>query len=193
MQHELRVAQSDVILHRPAQPRINGKQVYVSGEPLPMRLVVTRVYDEKKRKKAEWYLLTNVDSQVSEFEIANWYYWRWHIESFFKLLKSAGFELEHWQQSSGAAIARRLVIASMACVYIWQLERDASPEATEMKNLLIQLSGRQMKRTRPHTAPALFAGLEKLLTMLAVLETHSIEQIRRLAEKVLPVQLTNSS
>ena len=29
-----------------------------------------------------------------------WYYWRWKIESFFKLLKSAGQQLESWQQPS---------------------------------------------------------------------------------------------
>lgn len=193
VEHELRIASSDVILHRPAQPRKEGKQIYVSGEPLPVRLVVSRVYDEKNRKKAEWYLLTNVDSSVSATQIANWYYWRWRIESFFKLLKSSGFQIEHWQQSSGAAIARRLLIAAMACVYIWQLERDASPQAIEMKDLLVQLSGRQMKRKRLHTAPAMLAGLEKLLTMFAILETHSIDNIRRLAKTVLPAQLLNSS
>jgi hypothetical protein len=38
------------------------------------------------------------------------------------------------------------------------------------REFLVRLSGRQMKRYRPVTAPALLAGLHLLLTMLEVLE-----------------------
>jgi hypothetical protein len=57
--------------------------------------------------------------------------------------------------STGSAIARRLLVATVACVVVWQLQADDSPPAREFKNILVRLSGRQMKRTRPHTAPAL--------------------------------------
>jgi hypothetical protein len=46
--------------------------------------------------------------------IALWYYYRWRIESYFKLLKSGGQEIEHWQQESGLAILKRLLVVSMA-------------------------------------------------------------------------------
>ena len=49
--------------------------------------------------------------------LALWY-WRWQIECFFKLLKSAGHELESWQQESALAIAKSLLVASMACVTV---------------------------------------------------------------------------
>jgi hypothetical protein len=33
-----------------------------------------------------WYLLTNVPEEVDATTLALWYYWRWRIETFFKLL-----------------------------------------------------------------------------------------------------------
>ena len=187
--HELRVAATEVTLNRPAKSRKGGKHADIPGPPQSLRLVISRVYDEKDRKQAEWFLLTNTPDDIDGAQIAEWFYWRWRIETFFKLLKSAGFELEHWRQATGAAFARRLLVAAMCCVLIWQLERDDSEESQEMKTLLVKLSGRQMKRTRPFTAPAMLAGLEKLLAMLEILEEHSISEIRALARKTLPRQL----
>ena len=192
-EHELRVAEAEVILNRAAQPRDGDRQLWVPGPPITARLVISRVYDKNGRKKAEWFLLTNTPNDATSADIAQWYYWRWRIESFFKLLKSAGFELEHWRQSSGAAFARRLLVASMACVLIWQLERDESEWAVEIKTLLIKMSGRQMKRSRPFTAPALLAGLEKLLCLLEILKVYSISDIRRLVSMTLPAQLLDTS
>ena len=99
-----------------------------------------------------------------------WYYWRWRIESLFKLLKSAGQQVEHWKQPSGEAIAKRLVVAAMACALVWRLERQPSPAAVTLRALLVQLSGRQMKWGQESTAPALLAGLWVLLAMVEALE-----------------------
>ena len=43
---------------------------------------------------ARWLLLTNLPASVQAATVALWYYWRWRIESFFKLLKGAGAEFE---------------------------------------------------------------------------------------------------
>ena len=102
----------------------------------------------------------------------------------FKLLKSHGQQLEQWQQETGPAIARRLLVASMACVVVWQLQADDTPQATELRAILIRLSGRQMKRNRPHTAPASLAGLWVLLSMLALLEHYDLDDLRRLAAQI---------
>lgn len=127
--------------------------------------------------------MTNVPgNEVPAADIALWYYWRWRIESYFKLMKSAGQELEHWQQEDAEAIARRLLVASMACVVVWQLMRNNTPEAAEVRELLVRLSGRQMKRTKPFTAPALLAGLWVLLTILYVLERYQLQDLRRIAD-----------
>jgi len=179
------VAETDVVLHRPAKKNVGGVKFARPGRPLGLRFLVVQVRDEQGRVLAEWMLLSNVPLDwASTALLAYCYYWRWRIESFFKLLKSHGQQLERWQQESGPAIARRLLVAAMACVIVWQLQGDASPRALELKNVLVRLSGRQTKRKRPHTAPALLAGLWVLLSMLALLEHTSLYDLRRLAATI---------
>jgi hypothetical protein len=181
---QLWVAETRVILNRPAKKNVRGKRFQVAGRPLSLRYVIVQLRDGTGRVLAEWMLLTNASKCVHAEQLARCYYWRWRIESFFKLLKSHGQQLEQWQQETGAAIARRLLVASMACVVVWQLQADDTPQATELKAILIRLSGRQMKRNRPHTAPALLAGLWVLLSMLALLDHHDLDDISRLAARI---------
>lgn len=185
-----RVAQTTVVLHRPACQWVKGRVREVPGAPLTLRLIVAQVCDDNEGVEAQWLLLTNVPEQVANaWRIALWYQWRWQIESFFKLLKSSGQSIEQWQQESGPAIARRLLVAAMACVVVWQLQRRADPEAQEMKRLLVRLSGRAMKRTRPITDPALLAGLYVLLAILDLLDHEEIDlqTLRRLAQQTIPI------
>lgn len=182
------VAESSVVLTRAAQrnrPGVGDRQ-RIPGPPLPLRLIIAEVRALDGTLLATWYLLTNVDTAVATERIALWYYWRWNIESFFKLLKSAGQEVEQWQQESADAIARRLWIACMACVSVWQLARNKQPAADEARRLLVRLSGRQMKHRVTFTIPALLAGLWTLLTMLETLEHYSIEQLQALAAIARP-------
>jgi uncharacterized membrane protein len=93
--------------------------------------------------------------------------------------------MEQWQQLGGEAIAKRLVVAAMACTLVWRLERQSSPEAGSLRALLVQLSGRQMKRGKEYTTPALLAGLWVLLAMIEVLEQHGVEELRQFKQMVL--------
>ena len=102
------------------------------------------------------------------------------------MLKSHGQHLEDWLQQTGPAIARRLLVASMACMVVWGLQADESAEAVEFKTLLVRLSGRQTKRTRPHTAPAMLKGLWTLLSMMSVLQDTNLELLQQLAHRFLP-------
>lgn len=183
------VAETDVVLDRPAwrHRRRGGRTINerVPGLPILLRLVVSRVCDGTGRTQALWYLLSNVPAAVDTATLALWYYWRWRIESLFKLLKSAGQQVEHWQQEGGEALARRLLVAAMACAVVWQLERQESAAATELRRLLVRLSGRQMAWGREATAPALLAGLWSLVAMLEVLESHSVEELRRFRDLLL--------
>ena len=58
------------------------------------------------------------------------------------------------------------------------------PAATELKDALVRFSGRQMKRKRPHTAPALLAGLWPVLTVLEYLEDHDLKHLKQLLRDV---------
>jgi hypothetical protein len=181
------MAEVSVRLTRPAQrnrPGTNDRQ-RIAGPPLPLRLVIAEVRDDAGSVLAVWFLLSNAPAEVDAATLALWYYWRWSIETYFKLVKSAGMNVEEWQQSSAAAIARRLLVASMACVTVWQLARSEHPQAAPVRKLLVRLSGRQMKRGREYTMPALLSGLWSLLAMLEVLKTHGINELRDLARTVL--------
>lgn len=184
---QLWVGERDAVLTRAARPKqLKGKTVM--GEPLPLRVVVSRVihHNENKEAKviAEWYLLSNVPKTTDASTLAQWYCWRWQIESLFKLLKTAGFGLEDWQQETGQALAKRLAVACCACVLVWQIMRQESLK--EMQLFLVRLSGRQMKRSAPVTAPALLAGLWAFLTMLDVLNQYDVQQLFDMANHIFP-------
>ena len=182
----VQVLETEVVLDRPARTRTGDTQREVPGPPLPLRLVLTRVIDGLGVVRAEWLLFTNVAADADAKTIARWYAWRWRIESYHKLLKTAGMNAEQWQQESGGAFAKRLVIASMACLTVWLLQLDTGEDAARLKAILIRLSGRQMKHRVEHTAPALLAGLEKLLAVVDLLETENLESILALARRLLP-------
>jgi hypothetical protein len=180
------VAETEVVLDGPAWERSpEGKKWRVPGPALRQRFVIVHVHGAGGERLAEWFLLSNVGA-VPAAQMALWYYWRWRIESFHKLLKSAGLEVEEWQQETAAAIAKRLLVACMACVTVWGLQRQSTPEARQCQEFLVRLSGRQMKRSRPVTAPALLAGMHMLLSMLDVLEQYSPAQLREYARIAAP-------
>ena len=146
--------------------------------------VVSEVRDEAGALLARGCLLSNVTAEVSAAWLALWYYGRWRIESYFK---GAGRQAEAWQQESAAAIAKRLAVASMACVVAWQAARLPGPEGESLRALLVRLSGRQMRPCVAFTLPALLAGLWTLLTVTEVLGPYyDLEQLKRLGELVLP-------
>jgi hypothetical protein len=72
----------------------------------------------------------------------------------------------------------------MACVVVWQLQADKSPKAIEFKNVLVRLSGRQMKRAQPHTSPALLTGWWLLLSMRAMLKQYDLRTLKRLPAQI---------
>jgi hypothetical protein len=180
------VAEARVVLDQPAwKPKADGTRKKIPGPPLPLRLVAAEVRDEAGEVAATWLLLTNVPAEVPAAGVALWYYWRWRVESTFKLLKSAGLELERWQQETAAAILRRLLVACMACVTIWHLEASPAPAAAACRRLLVRLSGRLTKRSRPVTSPAMLAGLRTLLVIRDVLDDYGVEELLRIAQPIL--------
>ena len=81
---------------------------------------------------------------------------------------------------------RRLLVASMACVTVWRLNRSKHPRADKVRRLLVRLSGRQMKPNVTHTIPALLAGLQLLLMMLTALENYTLEELLEAMAVALP-------
>ena len=177
------VAQTEVTITGESAPsQAKGKKPAVAGPAIKARLVVSRVMSEDGRVLAQWLLMSNVDKEIDAGTLALWYYWRWRIESFFKLVKSEGHELEAWQQESAMAIAKRLLVASMACFTVWAIAVDESVQAQELRLFLVKLSGRQMKHKKTFTHPALLAGLWVWLSMLEVMDSYSTDELGRLRD-----------
>lgn len=182
------IGETEVTISRAAKPKRRGtdgkRQSRVAGDPVRARLIVSKVVDMAGAELATWYLLSNL-FEVSAPTLALWYYWRWSIETFFKLLKTAGMQLESWQQTTGAAVARRLLVASMACVWVWRIAHAKGAEAGELRQILTRLSGRQMKWKKEFTCSAMCAGLWVLLSMLDMLENYDIDKLKSLISSVL--------
>ncbi len=79
-----------------------GRGQRVPGDPITLRLVVSRVCDSRARTLAVWYLLTNVPAEVETATVALWYCWRWRMETFHNLLRERA---TRW--SSGSNWAER--------------------------------------------------------------------------------------
>jgi hypothetical protein len=183
------VGEAAVVLHRPAWLHrvINGqrRRRVVPGAPLPLRLVVSEVRAADGRRLARWLLLSNVSAAVDAATVALWYYWRWQVESYFKLLKAAGQQVEHWQQEDAAAVVRRLLVASMACALVWRLARSTAAPASAARRLLQRLSGRQVAWGQEFTEESLLAGLWVLLAIVEVLPEQSPDNLKQMADFIL--------
>ena len=185
---QLFVAETEVVLHRPARRKEGDKKVDIPGPPLPLRLVVTEVRDTEGRVLARWLLLSNVPPDLADAAtIATWYYFRWRIESLHKLLKSSGWQLEEWLQRDGEKLMIKLLLALGAVTSIWALERREDAPSRGFQQLLMRLSGRQTKRSRPITTSGLVAGLWVLQSALGPLASHGVEQLNTMLENHLPL------
>jgi hypothetical protein len=178
-QIKIYVNEIDIELRRDATKSVinaEGKKsvIKTAGKHIKARLVVERLINKEGEIVAQWILLTNVKTSVSSEKVATWYYYRWKIESYFKLLKSAGFNLEKWQQQNPKALFRRLLICSHACVLLWKLQQSNEANAEDIKKFLIKISGRLMAWD---TAPALLAGLWNFLSMMDILTVYDVDEL----------------
>jgi hypothetical protein len=182
------VAEQAVVLDRPAyQDRtVQGRRVQrkIPGKALPLRLVITELRDEAGEVLERWYLLSNAPAEVEAQTIALWYYWRWKVESFFKLLKGSGQQMERWQQENGRSILKRLLVASMACVLAWRLAHSEAPQAEEARRTVMRLSGRQVEHGKEYTLEGLLAGTWVLLAAAAALKEMPAGQLLDMARFV---------
>jgi hypothetical protein len=169
------------------------KRLVRPGVALPLRLVVTELRDRRGRVLERWYLFTNVPAEVSAATITLWYYWRWKAETFFKLLKGAGQQIEHWQQEDGRAILKRLLVASMACVLAWRLGHSAAPQADAARRVVMSLSGRQLEHGKEFTLEGLVAGTWVLLALAALLKQRPAAEVQQLADFVLSGSVQTST
>jgi hypothetical protein len=157
------------------------KLIKIPGTPVKARFIVSRVVDRSNKVLATWMLITNVDKQKVHADIiAKWYYYRWNIESYFKLLKTTGFNLEKWQQEKPLALFKRLIVVAFSIVLVFKLANSDDENAKKIREFLVKLSGKLMEKGKEYTLPALLTGLWVFLRMMDVLNTFSIEELNTL-------------
>jgi hypothetical protein len=182
------VAETTVVLHRPARRREDGVQREIPGEPVTLRLVVVELRDNQSRLLSRWLLLTNVSvDDADAATIGLWYYYRWRIETMHKLLKSAGWDIESWLQQNGERLLRKLLLAFAAAVEVWALERRNDTASEEIKQLLMSLSGRQTKTRQPITTSGLLAGLWVLQQAATWLSRDGPDSPNEILKRHLPL------
>jgi hypothetical protein len=176
----------------PAKRKMAAYSPNISTDPLELRLVLTKISDPGTGETvALWYLLSNVPSSVPAYQLALWYYHRWKIESYFKLMKSASQELEHWQQESASAIFKRFLVASMAVATVWQIQASNTEEASEIKTVLTKLSGKARKRGKPTTTGLLLSGFFVFIQFFEFFESinFDVDQLMRYKQMIKQNQL----
>ena len=164
--------------------KIKGERVQkrIEGEPIKARFISVKLLDKDNKEVAQWLLLSNLDQEISLDKLVTWYYYRWNIESYFKLLKSSGHHLESWQQKTPEAIFRRLIVVSYACVLVWQLAHSKDKKSKEIREILVRLSGRQMSYGVEFTYPALFAGFWSFLTIIEFIQLYDTKTLLEMKE-----------
>jgi hypothetical protein len=159
-----------------------------SGATIKARFVVERLVDENNNIVAQWLLLTNIlDESVTMQTLATWYYYRWKIESYFKLLKSSGFNLEEWQQREPIALFRRLLVVSYSCVLVCKIANDNSVNGKKIRDFLVLLSGKLIQREKEFTHPALLSGLENYIQMMDLLTMFTTDELFEIKEELVKI------
>ncbi len=178
---QFHLSECEVTLARIARPsNKKANAIYRApqeGDPISLRMVCSRLTDPTGKVVSEWYLLTNSDFSVND--LAMFYCYRWRIESFFKLLKSAGFDMEQWLQQTGLVFFKRILLSVHACLHVWRLMHDESKEGKDFCAFLVRISGHQTKKSNPITATAVLHGFMLLLAADELLQKMSPQEIRQ--------------
>jgi hypothetical protein len=111
-----------------------------------------------------WRLLTShiVTTYEQALDIIQWYWWRWHIEQLFAILKQRGIDIEASQLESVDALQKLTLLALSVALQVLQLtlgrdrsEADAtvafSPQQQAcLEQLSPSLNGRTRKQQNPY-------------------------------------------
>lgn len=154
-----------------------------AGEPVKARLIVSKLVDKDSQVVATWLLISNI-FDASNQDITKWYWYRWKIESFFKLLKTSGFYMENWQEKNPEAIFRKLLVVSYASLLVWQIENSNGQDADELKEFLVRLSGRRLEYGKKSTLPSLLSGLWIFLQMMETLNNYDKNELLDMKSKL---------
>jgi flagellar biosynthesis protein FlhF len=157
---------------KPALQAEAHAEVLLRGEHgLPaLRCVVTRVMEPKSRKiLAQGYLLSNIGSEVSAAQLAQWQAWAAEAEPCFRLIRQ-GLQLVGGMGELGDPhMMKRVLIAGQASTTVWRLLHAEGEWAGRARSLLSQLTGRRLRPDRAPSGNVLYEGVAKMFLLLEAL------------------------
>jgi len=138
----------------------------------PLRCIATRVTDAKTRKiLAQSYALSNVGSEVTARQLAQWLAWAAEAEPCFRLIRQ-GLQLVGGMGELGDPhMMKRLLVAGQVTTTVWRLLHARGDWAERTRALLNQLTGRPARPDRAPSGNALYVGVGKLFLLLEALGT----------------------
>lgn len=138
----------------------------------PLRCVATRVTDAKTRKiLAQSYALSNVGSEVTVRQLAQWQAWAAEAEPCFRLIRQ-GLQLVGGMGELGDPhMMKRLLVAGQVTTTVWRLLHARGDWTERTRALLNQLTGRPARPDRAPSGNALYVGVGKLFLLLEALGT----------------------
>jgi hypothetical protein len=165
-----------------------GKALPKAGAPVEVRVVIAEL--RRAGKVAHrWVLLTQLTEPLDQ--LVQVYLWRWRVERLFFFTK-VGMKIEQWQQQTGERIARRLAVASLAAMVLYQLEGATEPEFVALRKWIATRGG-WLGRKQDAIGPlVLMRGMATLIGALALLEqmgTQGVQQMGRQLSRLLGLPL----
>lgn len=182
--YEMHVGATTVTLTGPSYRGRHRGAAPVAGPAVTRRLVVVEL--RHPTRTVRWALYTDLDG-LDPVAVAQIYVWRWRVERFFYLTK-VGLKLEAWTQAHGAKIARRLALASLAALVLYQLHAHLhAPAAVDVVAWVARAGGWLGRRRDPLGPVVLMRGIAAILAAAALLERYGVDGLRQRAAALADV------
>jgi len=180
-------SQADVVLRFNAAAMAAG----IARDEMPaLRCVATRVVDARTGNVlAQVHALSNIGSEVSACQLAQWLGWAVDAEPCFRLLRDGVQLVGGIGELGDPDIMKRLLIAGQMSTTVWRLLQAEGEWADRARSLLGQLMGRPARNGRAMSGSALYAGVGKLFLLLDALGTESTAPVQAPRESAQPQKL----
>lgn len=182
--YELYVGQTRVTMYGPSLRGVaKGRNRPEPGEALLVRVVLSELR-QPGRKPLRWVLLTNLpDPPLS---VVQAYLSRWKIERLFWLTK-LGFRLESWHQENALRIARRLLLAQLAALMIYQLMQPQDADSLKWTQRLARLGGWSGREQTPIGPTVLMRGALIFLAAVQLCQQLGPRELLSMARSLEPL------
>ena len=145
----------------------------IARDEMPaLRCIATRVVDARSGNVlALSHALSNVGTEVSARQLAQWLGWAVDAEPCFRLLRDGVQLVGGMGEPGDPHMMKRLLVAGQVTTTVWRLLQAEAEWAGRTRALLSQLTGRRLRPDRTPSGNVLYEGVAKLFLLLEALGT----------------------